>query len=122
MSYPESLAPAISRLNALWSRFIAWVTREEHKQKAQELRDQVEKAFTDHPHATGETYLEHLWFTVRMTGRMLYSAIVILIHGIFPFLLTREASNQLEKIYRIMRSRIPEDRRSAIDTDTSWTL
>lgn len=115
-----SIDPYIARAKSQWARFVAWITREEHKQKAQELRDQVEKAFTEHPHETGETYLEHLWFTIKMTGRLLYSATVLLIHGIFPFVLVREASSQLEKIYIIMKSRIPAKRRTIIDTD--WSL
>ena len=94
-----------------------WLTREEHKQKARELRDDVERAFTEHPHETGETYLEHLWFTVRMAGRFVYTTTVLVIHGVFPFLLTKAASKQIEVIYTIMRSRVPKARRDAIDLD-----
>ncbi len=119
MSVSETAAPYVAKAKQQWSQFVAWLTRDEHKKKAVEIRDQVEKAFTEHPHATGETYLEHLWFTVKMTGRLFYSAIVLLIHGIFPFLLMREASSQLEKIYLIMKSRISPSRRTIIDIDHS---
>lgn len=121
MNAPDDSAnPHITRAKVAWERFVAWVTREEHKQRAIEIRGQVEKAFTEHPHATGETYLEHLWFTIKMTARLLYSALVLLIHGLFPFLLVRAASSQLERIYVIMKSRITPSRRSIIDTD--WSL
>lgn len=120
MQQADTFAPYIARAKSYWSRFVVWISRDEHKQKAIEIRDQVEKAFTEHPHETGETYLEHLWFTIKMTGRMLYSAIVLLIHGIFPFLVVRTASGQIEKIYLIMKSRIPVNRRNVIDTD--WSL
>lgn len=102
-----------------WARFVVWVSREEHKQKAIDIRDQVEKAFTEHPQEAGENYLEHLWFTITMTSRLIYSAIVLLIHGIFPFLLVRTASTQIVRIYVIMKSRIPSKQRTLIDTNPS---
>ncbi len=94
-----------------------WLTRDEHKQKARELRDDVERAFTEHPHETGETFLEHLWFTTKMSARLLYTATVLMIHGIFPFILVKAASTQIETVYKIMRSRVPKARRDAIDVD-----
>lgn len=103
-----------------WQRLVSWVTREEHRTRAKEWRDQFAKAFTEHPHQTGETYLEHLWFTLSLTGRLLYSTTVLLIHGIFPFLLTRAASGQLERIYAIIKARVPKSRRDAIDIE--WHL
>jgi hypothetical protein len=96
-----------------------WVMREEHQQKARELKAQAHRAFTEHPNEAGETYLEHLWFTFTMSARFLYASLVIMIHGAFPFLLTTAASNQIEAVYRIMKSRIPKDRRDAIDADGS---
>lgn len=92
---------------------------EERKQKARALRNDATRAFTAHPEATGETYLEHLWFTVSMSCRFLYTATVLLIHGMFPFLLTKAASNEIEKIYTIMRARVPKARRDEIDIDYS---
>lgn len=93
----------------------AWLLREEHRVAARELKVQAHKAFTEHPHEAGETYLSHLWFTFTMSLRFFYTSLVIMIHGAFPFLLTREASTQIEAVYRIMKSRIPKDRRDAID-------
>lgn len=90
-----------------------WLTREKHRQKARELRE----AFTEHPRLTGETYLEHLWFTVKMSVRFLYTTTVLLIHGVFPFLLVKAASTQIEAVYKIMRARVPKARRDAIDID-----
>lgn len=94
-----------------------WLGSEENKQKARELRKDALRAFTDHPHETGETYFEHLWFTLKMSARFLFTLIVLTIHGIFPFLLMRTASAQIEQMYRIMRSRVPKARRDAIDLD-----
>lgn len=95
-----------------------WLTQDRHKQKAMDLRDQMERAFTDHPKETGETYIKHLWFTVKMTSRMVFTALLLFIHGMFPFLFTRAASTQFEKMYQILRSRIPEARRNQINSKT----
>ncbi len=100
-------------MNQHFQKAREWLTRDEHKQKARELRD----AFTEHPSLTGETYLQHLWFTVRMAVRFLYTTTVLLIHGIFPFLLMKAASTQIEAVYKIMRSRVPKARRDIIDID-----
>jgi hypothetical protein len=94
-----------------------WLSREEHRRRARQLRDEVNKAFTEHPREAGETYWTHLWFTSKVSARFLYTTIVIMIHGIFPFLLTRAASNATEETYRLMKTRIPKDRRDALDSD-----
>lgn len=115
----EKLAPYIEAAKTNGKRYYdqahAWVFQDAHKQRASELKDQVERAFTEHPQDTGETYGEHLLFTVKMTGRLIYSSTVLMIHGLFPFLCTRTASMQIEKIYGIMRSRIPQNRREEIN-------
>ena len=95
----------------------AWVGREEHRQKAREIRAELGRVFCEHPQATGETYWQHLWFTVKMATRFIYTTSVLLIHGLFPFLLTKAASNQIEAVYKIMRSRVPKARRDEIDLD-----
>jgi hypothetical protein len=93
------------------------MTRQEHQQKARELAADVERAFTEHPHDTGETYLQHLWFTVKMAARLLFTTVVLTIHGLLPFVLVKTASTQIERVYRIMRGRVPKARRDAIDVD-----
>lgn len=87
--------------------------------KARALCQEMGAAFTRHPSDTGETYLEHLVFTCGMALRLLYALAVLVIHGVFPFLLTRAASNQIEAIYRIIKARIPKARRDEIDLDYS---
>lgn len=88
-----------------------------YKEKAREIAADVERAFTEHPHETGETYLQHLWFTVKMGGRLFYTTVVLTIHGLFPFLLVKTASRQIERVYGIMRARVPKARRDVIDLD-----
>jgi len=94
-----------------------WLLQDKHKQKVRQLRTGVEKAFTEHPETTGETYFQHLRYTVKMAGRFLYSGIVIVVHGVFPFLYVRTASNQIELVYRNMKIRIPTQRREEIDNE-----
>lgn len=106
-----------ARLHKLWNDATHWLLSERHKRRAAALADEVERAFTEHPHATGESYWQHLWFTTQMAVRFLYTMLVLLIHGLFPFLLTRAASTQIEAVYRIMKTRIPKDRLDAIDMD-----
>ena len=59
--------------------------------------------FTAHPHAVGETYLEHGLFACRYGAKMTAGGIAAFIHGVFPFLfgttgsrITRELSATLE--------------------------
>jgi hypothetical protein len=87
---------------------------------AEALRRQFDKAFLAHPREGGETYLEHLWFTLTMVSRLAFTAAVLLIHGLVPFTFTRTASKQMERIYAIMRSRIPPARREEIHQD--WQI
>lgn len=109
--------PTTQKAKEAFTRCKAWVLRDEHRAQARALRDQAHRAFTEHPEETGETYLQHLWFTFTMSLRFFVTTLVILIHGIFPFLLVRTASNHIETIYRIMKSRIPKSRRETIDAD-----
>lgn len=73
------------------------------------------RAFTDHPHATGETYFEHLCFTMSMASRFALVSAIIVVHGIFPFLMPTTASRHIEKLYWIMKTRIPKARRDVLD-------
>ncbi|MDH5445674.1 MAG: DUF6356 family protein [Gammaproteobacteria bacterium] len=43
------------------------------------------KLFTEHTQQQGVTYMEHLVFAVGIAIRLLGSAVVFLLHGIFPF-------------------------------------
>lgn len=41
--------------------------------------------FTSHPKKKGETYLQHMKFTVRVASRMTLSSVFFLVHGFLPF-------------------------------------
>lgn len=107
----------LNKLQTILDRHVPLAQQEEYKSKVKQLRSDVEKAFTEHPEKTGETYLQHLWFTVKMSGRFATALLAILAHGLFPFLFMRTSSSQIEQVYRIMKSRIPEKRREEIDQE-----
>jgi hypothetical protein len=59
--------------------------------------------FTEHPHAVGESYLEHALFACRYGAKMTLGGIAAMAHGLFPFLfqttgsrITRELNATLE--------------------------
>ncbi len=114
--------PFINATRSAGRKAKAWILREEHRTKARELKEQARKAFTEHPEETGESYLEHLWFTIKMSLRFIFTTVVLLIHGMFPFLLERTASKQIERVYGIMKSRIPKSRRDMLDADSDYTV
>lgn len=87
------------------SKLWQWVTREEHRTRAKALQADVEKLFTEHPNEAGETYFQHLGFTLAMGSRIALCGVLIIIHGIFPFLFTTTTSTQMQAIYAIMRGR-----------------
>lgn len=107
----------MGRIHSVWHRCRQWSLSPSQRQRATELAEQVERAFCEHPRQTGETYWQHLWFTTTMAARFMFTMAVLLIHGLFPFLLTRTASTQIEAVYRIMKKRIPKNRRDVIDLD-----
>ena len=76
-------------------------------------------AFGKHPLETGETYWQHLWFTLRMSARFFYIGLAIVVHGLFPFLCVRTASNEIQKVYGIMKTRVPKMRR---ESDTQYDI
>jgi hypothetical protein len=58
----------------------------------------IRKLFIDHCHAAGETYFEHLGFTIKTSATLLFSGFALFIHGIFPFLFTTTASTNIRQL------------------------
>jgi hypothetical protein len=92
----------------------------EAKQKLSEWLLQLKYLFVSHPRETGETYMEHLAFTVKMGVRIVTCGVLLLIHGLFPFTFRRTVSMQIEKIYAILKGRIPKNRLQEIDEN--WQI
>ena len=56
------------------------------KRHFRELVSSLKEIFTNHPATVGESYFEHLFFTIFVTLRSLFVAVIFLIHGFFPFI------------------------------------
>jgi hypothetical protein len=78
--------------------------------------------FTEHPKATGETYGEHALFTLRTGLLLAYCGIIILVHGILPFMFTRTASRHLDKLNAAMKKRAAIGRKIHQDETIEWYL
>lgn len=73
--------------------------------QAGNLWQQVKAAFTEHPAEAGETYGQHLIFTVGMALRLLATSVVLIIHGIFPFMCCHTASQKMKRCQAVMAER-----------------
>ena len=76
---------------------------------------EMHKMFRTHPAEAGETYMQHLWFTVSMSARFLLVSIILLIHGMLPFLFTHTGSRLVEKIHVIMKERAMKTQGNSAD-------
>jgi len=65
----------------------------------------AKSAFTQHPAEAGETYLQHLLFTLGMALRLLVTSVVLIIHGLFPFVFCHTASRKMKRCQAVMAER-----------------
>lgn len=63
------------------------------------------KSFWEHPKLAGETYFQHLLFTIQMGGRLFGCGIVLILHGLFPFICTHTASGLMRRCHEILDER-----------------
>lgn len=61
--------------------------------------------FKNHPSDAGETYFQHLIFTAGMAAQMFLCGIVLLIHGLLPFLFIYTASTRMKKCHEVLLKR-----------------
>jgi len=52
-----------------------------------------------------ENYFVHLGFTIRLSVGFLFLAVISLMHGLFPFILTDTVSNQVEELNERLKKR-----------------
>ncbi len=69
------------------------------------FKDTCISAFTEHPRQAGESYWQHLLFTMGMASRLGACCFLLIIHGILPFTLTHAASDRMKKCQRILADR-----------------
>jgi len=60
------------------------------------------KAFTQHPEAVGESYLEHLGQASSFAGSMAVGAACCFLHGLFPFAFQSSGSRRIRELYERM--------------------
>ena len=63
------------------------------------------KFFTDHPASVGETYFEHMGQAFALGAQMVGCGLACLLHGIFPMLFEKTASEGVERLYRQFAAR-----------------
>ena len=63
------------------------------------------RLFVAHPQAAGECYWRHLWFALRTGTHMIFFALCLMLHGIFPFLCEKTASNYICRLYSLIEER-----------------
>lgn len=62
--------------------------------------------FTSHPHKTGETYFQHLFFTFKIAFYLLLTALAAITHGLLPFLCTYTASKRINCLHEKLQKRV----------------
>ena len=71
-----------------------------------DLKVKLFKAFNEHPNHAGQTYVQHLLFTINMAGKMCFTSIILLVHGVLPFLFTRTASTNFKNMNQTLQDRV----------------
>ena len=66
----------------------------------------MKNIFTEHPQSVGESYLTHLCYALKYSGKFLLLHIIVLIHAIFPFLFVNTASSWIKKINDSLQNRV----------------
>ncbi len=69
------------------------------------ISDVVGVLFTDHPHSVGETYGEHLRFTVWAGRYLLKTAAIAVAHGLVPSTFTTTAADRVRTLTAIFETR-----------------
>lgn len=64
-----------------------------------------ESFLTQHLHDADESYFEHLGFTIKVGVTLIVAALLAMIHGLFPFILTHTASTMLCRLTSEMQAR-----------------
>lgn len=65
----------------------------------------MKNPFTEHCHAVGETYGEHLEFAVRSGAKLSLGGLACVVHGLFPFLFQTTGSRTVAALHARFTSR-----------------
>ncbi|HXR90136.1 MAG TPA: DUF6356 family protein [Steroidobacteraceae bacterium] len=65
----------------------------------------IVELFTEHPHAVGETYTQHLLVAFGFGARMIAGGCACLVHALLPFLFCRTGSRTITELNEAMIAR-----------------
>ena len=65
----------------------------------------ISRHFTSHPATVGESYLEHLGFALRFSGKLGYAALAALLHALVPSRCETTASRTIRDLYAMIENR-----------------
>ncbi len=61
--------------------------------------------FTEHPHAIGETYAQHMGMAAWFGMRLMAAGLACLVHAVFPFLCATTGSDRVRALYAELTQR-----------------
>ena len=65
----------------------------------------MKNIFTKHPHAIGETYFQHLLKGVGFSIKLVFIALKVFIHAIFPCFFEHSASDKVAELHDVLQKR-----------------
>jgi Family of unknown function (DUF6356) len=68
----------------------------------------LKRLFTQHPHAVGESYAEHMKAALSFAGPLAGAALAALVHAFLPFLFATAASGTVKRLHARMVNRVPK--------------
>ena len=69
------------------------------------MQARIAKLFTDHPASVDETYLGHMMFAAKFSGKLMLAAGAAIIHAFLPFLFETTASRIVRELYERTHNR-----------------
>lgn len=83
----------------------------------------IDRYFLSHPRSVGESYPQHAATAFSFGAHMIAGGCAAMIHGVFPSLCTRTASNTVKALYGRMKSRQPNfAEQPPAFTEPNWQL
>jgi hypothetical protein len=55
--------------------------------------------FTKHPNEQNENYIQHMVQAWKISAKAFKISVILLIHGLFPFLFVKKGSDEIKELY-----------------------
>jgi hypothetical protein len=69
------------------------------------MQNPIKSMFMAHPEALNESYGQHMGHAMSYAGRLFVAAFCAFVHGLFPFLFEKTASNAIREMHGEMTAR-----------------